>query len=196
MSNFRLLFLVAIFFSCNRYELTTDELKLYNVYNVGDTMVFQSISSGDLNQLYISNKVNNYENEAKVPGLIRMSRIALIEYRPLYYSQNSDWAQGATEDLLIFNNDKSGDQITLSFGGFEQLPDFNSSFGVLNKQDTINYFNKKIINYYVFQSHLTFSTGSSNEITKIIWQQKYGIVKYDLMNGDSFVRINIPDLCN
>jgi len=66
---------------------------------------------------------------------------------------------------------------------------FNGSFGAVNSVDTIIEFQKKIIDYYTLYDD---QPATNQQIRKIIWQQKLGIVKYDLINSDSYIRINIP----
>jgi hypothetical protein len=146
-----------------------------NSYNVGDTLQFQSLLTGKI-ETYVITEKQNYMGRV---GDINSHRAHLGEI--LCKDLNSTDATG--QDLFVdIRNSKKGNYIYLSGAG--DLPD---NFGELNKTDTLFINNKKIIDYY-----RVLPINSYGNNYEIIWQQKYGLVKYNRSPIEVMVRINMP----
>jgi hypothetical protein len=143
-----------------------------NSYNVGDTLQFQSLLTGKIKTYIITNKQDYIGRVGDISS--HRAHLGEIIWKDL---DNSD-AKG--QDVFVdIRNSKNGNEIFLN-GGY--LPD---NFGPLNKTDTLFINNKKIIDYF----KVTILNSGGDEI---IWQQKYGLVKYNYLNNEAFVRINMP----
>jgi len=193
MKNCILIFFVATIVSCHQYDLNNPERQIYKTYNVGDTLLFTSIKTGNIQSFLVVSKddeiyPNGFGNHSR-------HREACIFYRNLAFPLSHYLDDGPVPiypkivDVQI--NKNSIFLVTVPFQGFIGT---NNNFDVLHTTDTINSLGKKIINYYILTKKI--ATDTSNSIDTIIWQQRYGIVKYDLSNGDSYTRTNIPTLVN
>jgi hypothetical protein len=83
---------------------------------------------------------------------------------------------------------------TLIYINFDDAnEDCYDSLGILNTKDSMT------INLSVYKDYYELYYDSTilgrlilpEEVKKIYWQKDLGIIKYDLQNGDSFVRINL-----
>jgi hypothetical protein len=172
---------VTLFFimaSCGKEEEFTGETKsIYDAYNPGDTLVFKSIKTGDSITYAITRKTNDIKSLP--PSLESRETSASIFYKDV---TNNSGESRLVEITSFYYN------VFLTFGDYEKLF-FNQNFGPLNGSDTIHLFARKMIDYYTLYDD---QPGANQKIQTIVWQQKYGIIKYDLSDGDSYVRTNIP----
>ena len=163
-----LLFLI----SCRKFKFSQAETIIMNTYNVGDTLKFQSLLTGKIKTYVITEKQDYIGREGDINS--HRAHFGKIVWKDL------DHKNATGQDIFVeITNSKNGNDIFLN-GGY--LPD---NFGSLNKTDTLLVNNKKIIDYY----KVTILNSGGDEI---IWQQKYGLVKYNYINNEVFVRINMP----
>ncbi len=191
MRNYKLLlFLLFIgFISCNDnpYDLNKCELACYNAYNIGDTLIFKSVKKGNIKKYLITDKYTNETREQNNLYDESNLRSAYVTCHDMDVPIDKN-SQNEKGNLLMIWNDHNGGY-NINIGLVEYFGWYSDSLGILNHTDTLNYFNKKIIDYYVLQ---TSRTDTGYTITKMIWQQKIGIIRYDLKNGDSYIRTNVP----
>ena len=181
MNKVSLFILLFFFISCKKFNFNEFEREMMTVYNVGDTLVFQSVKTGNIESFVIMRKVNEsshyYQDEPR-------KHHGDIGYRNLKKPIITDDHE-RYPDLFIIANGKYHNGIHVSFEDFYVW--FENDLGVLNNRDTLKCLDKTFINYYILNN-----TDDRYTISKIIWQKQYGIVKYDYRNGDSYVRTNIP----
>jgi hypothetical protein len=163
-------------FSCKKDEFNGNLKSIYDAYNPNDTLIFKSIKTGEIIKYVITNKKNNIYNLPR--SLQSRESSAFVYYKDL--TNNSKEIQLLQITSFYYN-------LYVTFGDFGKL--FSGNFGTVNNTDTIIALNKKIIDYYTLYDD---QPATNQKIITIIWQQKYGIVKYDLVDSNSYVRINIP----
>jgi len=184
MRNIIIILLVVSLVSCRKFKLTGLQKELFNTYKIGDTLVFKSITTEDIKSIVITGKYNSISSEFDIPP--KRLRMADVSYRDV----KAPARQPGEEDPLIiyFRNDQTeGNVISFDYESFNcKVYDL----GKLNQQDTLYYFNHKLIDYYeiVDTTYKYYGT----DLIKIYWHRKYGIIKYDLKDGDSYVRTNMP----
>ena len=166
--------------SCSKLKLNTTEQQLFDVYNIEDTLIFQSLQTGTFRHFKIIDKRNDnppvIATFSEGSGFDR-SRDAIIQYLDLDY--------GSNQSILDIENSRKSETIRSRFEGFQGSFSTSALDSERTKStDTLNYLGKKIINYYIF---------SDNISTILIWQKKYGIVMY-ISAGEKFVRTNIPNI--
>lgn len=170
-----------ILISCKKYEFSVFEQQLYDIYNVGDTLVFVSIKTEKIVTYVITDKTN-YVSRHFSDGRYREVE---VNYRDV--DKPIDPSNDYKPKLFGFLNNKYGYYNTVLFNDFYGR--YENTFGTL-KTDTISFFDKKYSDYYTLKP--TTMTNPEDSTTVIYWQKKYGIVKFDLNNGDSYVRTNVP----
>jgi hypothetical protein len=193
-----LLGIIIATFSCKKYELTSIQSILYDTYNVGDSLIFKSVKTDSVEKYLINYK----ENISHTPGETFLpfgstQRYAVIDLCLKYSSSDCHVVTNGEPILsnaqIVFTNEKGGNYINIYFKGFQGQ--YKNKLGMLNQNDSIIVINKIFKNYYELNSTSNCIDSSYSCAIKIIWQQKYGIVKFDLKDGDSYVRINVPDKC-
>ena len=172
-------FLLSII-SCSKLKLNNTEQQLFDVYNIEDTLIFQSLQTGKIRHFKIIDKRNYnppvFATFSEGSGTDR-SRDAIIRYL--------DLDNGSNPSILDIQNRRKSEIISSNFEGFQGVFSTSALDSERTKStDTLNYLGKKIINYYMF---------SDNNSTILIWQKKYGIVMY-IHAGEKFVRTNIPNI--
>ena len=175
-----LLFLIGLCISCKKavFEFNDEEKAIYTIYNVGDTLQFESVTTGKKNVFIIMKKTSDLATN----GSFNKFRYGEIYYRNILDALYTD-SRFVYPDIIQMTKFKKSHATEVDFEGFfNSYPDDN--FGVLNSIDTISYYNQRIINYYTLISQF-------NNLT-IIWHPKYGVVKYNDKTGESFIRTNIP----
>jgi hypothetical protein len=169
--------------SCSKHKLTSFQKDFYNAYNKGDTLVFKSTITQKNNIFVITDKSNDvsFSFNSNMQGY---SRGAEIKYKKIV-SNNIDTVDFGSFASMGNNQFITGD-VKLKFEGAFNIV---NNFGDINNNDTIQFFSKKYIDYYIFTDSI-HKTSFKINIVRIYWHKKYGIIKYDLKNGDSFIRIN------
>jgi hypothetical protein len=173
-----LLFLV----SCRKFKFTDVENEMIQVYTVGDTLVFKSIKTGVLERFVIMNKNIDYSTNGAL-SFVR-KHAAIVSYRDL---KDPAFTNSGYQYNYMFSFVRSKKYNSIDFSFKYSDISCQTNLGIVNNTDTLYYLNKKIIDYYVLTD-----TINSDTLARIYWQKKYGIVKYDYRNGDSYVRINMP----
>jgi len=180
---FAFLILLSII-SCKKYKLSKFEKELYEIYNVGDTLTFESIKTGNIIRYVITDKTNEiYSN------FDTRERLVTVNYRNVDKPLNTDPNNTYKPEIFSIYNNKYGYSIHIAFNLFGRF--YENNFGTI-KTDTLSYLNKKYSDYYTLTNTSNINEGLETKLLTIYWQKKYGIVKYDLLNGDSYVRTNIP----
>jgi hypothetical protein len=172
--------------SCNKsiLEPNEQELEYYNVYNVGDTLVFKSLKTGNIKRFTITSKQNSIYN-----GQSSKMRDMFVSFHDL---DDPNITIKGYQDPILLSIYKRKNETIIYLDFYKFYGEYSNYFGELNTKDTISYFNKKYINYYSLYNE-TKSNDLTHYDTKILyWQKKYGVIKFDLRDGDSFVRTNIP----
>jgi len=194
MKNIILFILLVSFVSCKQYKLDGNELQIYNTYNAGDTISFTSSKTGNTKSFVIISKENGMDGGfASGPRYRR----ADVFYRNINIPITS--IENNFPVLVDITNNATGSDGSWGKNGYVMIYfehagiPANNIVDTLNKKDTIYSLGKKIINYNLYSRA---NTSSDTSVVSIIWQQKYGIVKYDLQNGDSYIRTNMPAVVN
>jgi len=175
--------LIIILFSCRKLEFNSIQQQLYDTYTAGDTLIFSSTNNEIIKRYVIvrkENTVGGYFFQFDDPGRKRHARVI---FRDLSRPEEKNPEVLSYPILIEFSNFRKWKSIDISFENFG-TNESDTKFGILNTTDTINCLGKKIINYY---------TLTDKDSCKIIWQQKYGIIKYE-SHGDSLMRTNIPNI--
>ena len=147
-------------------------------------MIFESIKTGNIIRYVITDKTNEiYSNSDS------RNREVSVYYRNIDESLNTDQNNHFKPQLFGILNNKNGYYILVSFNEFGCI--FENNLGLF-KTDTLSFLNKKYSEYYTLTNTSNVGNGTETKLITIYWQKKYGIVKYDLFNGDSYVRTNIP----
>jgi hypothetical protein len=168
------LFLVATFLSgcCSiKMKFSEDELKWLNVYNVGDTIVFQS-QNGEYDTIYITDKkIYHSECNPIVSHGIYLPILGDIHY--------SDGSNGTRKLIgLVKNHERTSMFINLHSG---------SNFFIDINKEVVKSLNEKDL--FVFDT--TRPGGKLSSPGAIYWHEKYGIVKYITHGGVEWKRINL-----
>jgi hypothetical protein len=148
-----------------------------NTYHKGDTLKFKSINTGQSKLFLITNvETSSGGYGANYSGSLKE---AIINYNQINGTDNS------TNMLLIW---KSKNKTHYIFSFEFMLGDVYGPL-LLNTKDTILINNKKYCNFYIINSTDSFSSTKNNwDVIRIYWQEKMGLIKYDLRNGDSFIK--------
>lgn len=155
-------------------------MALLNTYKIGDTLSFKSIKSGSVRKykiLDIENSSNGF-SEAHF-GAQQYGR---IKYARINFNGVEEW------EVLKMFKDKMETKIILTFGAF--YSEHNGGFDNLNTSDSIVIRGKSFKDYYEIAKHDLSTAYEDSDLVKIYWKQNLGIIKFDLKNGDSFIRVN------
>ena len=174
-----IMFLIITIFSCKKFNFTEDEYKTLHTYKNGDILVFRSLKYGSEQSFLILDTKNEF-------SLFSESNMGSGRTGTIKYTKLPDKDTGNVLDIF---KDNDGTYIVVCFEHFYVR--LKGSLGILNENDSIS-INKKIFkDFYCIKSERPDREYSKDEIVRIYWQKEIGIIKYDLGNGDSFVRINL-----
>ena len=162
MKNLLLLLILLILFSCRKFKFNEVENEMLQVYSIGDTLIFKSVKTGDIENFVIMDKTNDIESLA--PLSFARKHNARIKYRniknPAYTNPGYQYSA-----LLYIENEHKYNDIVVGIN-YSHIRCHND-LGTINKTDTLFCFNKKIIDYYTLND-----TDKPDTISKIIWQKK------------------------
>jgi len=185
MIRFFLVLFIITLFSCRKFEFNQVEKDMIDVYNVGDTLVFKSIKTGLFKRFIISNKSNSiYKGQS---GKIRQMNVSFRDI------DDPNITIKGYQDPILLSIIKRKDKTVILLDFYKFLGEYSNNFEEINTVDTISYWNNKYFNYYKLHNETTSNDKVHYDTEYLYWQKQYGIIKFDLRNGDSFVRTNIPN---
>ena len=167
-------------FNSGCLKFNKDELKLLNTYKDEEILIFKSLQTGKERIYYLKKLENTLGGLTEShPSFIRHG---IISFRCVDSEKNRNI-------ILYIHKDSQNDEIQLFADGF--LETYKGGLYFLNSIDTV-YINKnKYYNYYKLINSCSFGYLRKDDITCIYWQEDIGVIKFDLVNGDSYVRINM-----
>ena len=174
------------FLSCSKsaLEFNQEEKSILNIYKTNDTLVFKSQKTNTINHFVVTSSSDITENNGMSFQKNHISDILYISLENTSTSENT---------LIELSKSTSSSVLTVSFEGFHRgYP--NKDLGKLYTKDTLELLNHKIINYNILYN--IDNRRDEKDVIKIIWHSQYGILEYDLRNGESFIRTNIPSVIN
>ncbi|MCZ8297762.1 hypothetical protein [Flavobacterium sp.] len=192
LSVFIIFFIFLTFTSCGLFvkkvSFTKEELQWFNVYNVKDTLIFQSLST-------------------------QIKDTSIIVSKELYHDY--DWfrhdKKGHCMDLTYYNKkykyaDYNRKTETMFFYCKRDFYDKNpyylgltylrSSFKidsttVIKDLEILSLSNKSFKNVYELKCRrMKYHGGTDDDPEILYWDKKYGIIKYITFNGEIWERIN------
>ena len=172
---------IALMFSgCVNFN--SKELKILHTYKKGEVLIFKSLKTSQ-QKSYTITDIEDYShgyNETN-GGPARVGEI--------WYTTEHDGKIYNDKLLMIMkNNDRT--EVLFCFEFF-----LSNQMGKLNTIDSILIDSFSYKNFYTMSGIVSTNNYpvEDQDIIKIYWKENLGLIKYDLRNGDSFVRINIDN---
>jgi hypothetical protein len=155
-------------------ELSTEELKWTDIYNTGDTLIFES-SQGELDTTYIVRKETFYGERSSVDGYSESRpQWTVVWYKNKKLIYHPDGFRLVT---LLKDSDKRAATLTVSY--------LYSSIIIDLESESSNYLQKD--STYLFP----IDNPSAEQIKTLVWDQKKGIIRYDMYNGTQWKLVNM-----
>ena len=170
---FYILTLVFFLTAC-KISLSDKDLTAYNVYNINDTLTFKN-ELGEIKKYSIISKTIINKSWDANTGWYN-PQVAYVKYKDfskpdsIYYDNSF---------LTIYQRAKNEIEETIYFNGFIGTIDRNNQ--KTKDSDLLNF---EII--FKVPSFDMTTVRDSTEITYIYWSDEFGIVAYDLKNGDKW----------
>ena len=184
MTKITTILLILLVTGC-KFQFTDSDLLTYNIYKINDTLVFKN-NLGDLDTFTISSKTIINKGWDENTGWYNPP-IANVTFKDLpnnvYGLTVIRWATSDTiiQDCSIITiyKDKPKGEIR------EELY-FKKFIGTIDRktQQTVELDYLKYGKLFKVPSFDLTTVEDSTEITHIYWSDKFGIVSYDLKNGD------------
>ncbi len=178
--------LILLVTSC-KFQFTDRDLLIYNIYKVNDTLVFKN-TLGDSDTFTISSKSIINKSWDENTGWYNPP-IANVTFKDVPYNRYGrtviSWATTDTiiqdQSLLEIYKTRPNVEIDESIG-------FKGFFGTIDRhtQKTKDLDLKEFGDIFKVPSFDLTTVRDSTEITHIYWSDKFGIVAYDLKNGDKW----------
>ena len=186
MTKIQTIFLLVLLTGC-KFNFTDNDLISYNIYKVNDTLIFKN-SRSDLDTFIISSKTIFNKGSDENTGWYNPP-IGNVTFKDLpnnHYGRTIiRWGTSDTiiQDcsLITIYKDKPN-------GSISEVLYFKNFIGRIDRrtQKTANLDNLKYGNLLKVPSFDTVNIRDSTEITNIYWSDKFGIIAYDLRNGDKW----------
>ena len=170
-----------------KFKFTNSDLLTYNIYKINDTLVFKN-NLGDLDTFTISSKTIINKGWDENTGWYNPP-IATVTFKDVPYNKYGRTViRWATADTII------QDQSLLDIYKRRPNLEIEETIGFKGFIGTIDRHNQKTKdldliefgNIYKVPSFDLTTVRESTEITHIYWSDKFGIVAYDLKNGDKW----------
>ena len=172
----------SLIFYTGCISYTQKERKLLHTYQADEVLVFRSEKSGNIKRFKITRVSDEFAgfNEGH-PGLKRWGEIDYI-----------DLDNKRESPLLVIDKDYDTPSDTASI--FLDFGDFGDHYFV--DSGRTYEIDSMMINSKIYRDITITHTSASfentpHQVIQIYWQENFGIVKYDLLDGDSYVRINL-----
>jgi len=176
------LIISSLIFYTGCISYTQKERKLLHTYQEDEVLIFRSEKSGNIKRFKIASVTDEYTgfNEGH-PGLKRWGEIDYIDL------------DSKTNNILLaidrdYDTPPDTSSIVIFFEGFcdHYFVDSGRTYEI----------DSMMINSKIYRDitimHTSHVFGDTpDQAIQIYWQENIGIVKYDLFDGDSYVRINL-----
>lgn len=174
-----IVFIVMLFFSCRPklVNFTKEEKGWFNVYEMNDTIIFQSLASN------------------KKDTSVIVSKRIYHEYDPLRHDNiihcvNVDYKNKQYNSAILFGYCK-GDNFKTSINLSYLRSDFKFDNDKELNTEVLSKVNRSFNSVYILNyERLKFHPGTDDDPEYLFWDIKYGIIKYITFNGEIWERIN------
>lgn len=192
LSVFIIFFIILTFTSCGLFvkkvSFTKEELQWFNVYNVKDTLIFQSLSTQikdtsiiiskelyhDYDWLRHSYKAENmslrYTNKIFLNKLYFEDSESMFSERKTFPNKGFNTGHSCKylrSSFVLDNTTETKDLVTLTLS----QKSFNNVYELVYKR-------------------MKFHGGKDDDPEILYWDKKYGIIKYITFNGEIWERVN------
>jgi hypothetical protein len=187
ISVFIIFSIILTFTSCGLFvkkiSFTKEDLEWFNVYNVNDILIFQSVQTQQKDTSIIAYKSLNYQYNPMVND--KRIQCMNVIYTNNKYSDNKN----KTETLIFDCKDKNQSVLGLTY--------LKSNFKldntmVIKDLETLSLFSKNFKNVYELKyKRMKFHGGTDDDPETLYWDKKYGIIKYITFKGEIWERVNV-----
>lgn len=170
---------VHLFVGC--VSLDTKEKEILDTYKESDILIFKSLKTDSVKQFIIVNIESVILGGSEAEFLPHIA--AKIEYTPVHDPRLK------LRLLSIYKNSEKTD-IIITFENSYFEVDKNFDIKNMGTSVAIGSIKKSDVYIYNIDTNLK-NVWNDDDVVSIYWQKDIGIIKYDLNNGDSYIRTNL-----